>query len=46
MSKDVWGYQPRNNRPAPDWDVHSQTDAVRAGLARTGFGDIGGALPQ
>lgn len=44
MSKDVWGYQPRNNRPAPDWEVHSQTDAVRAGLARTGFGETSEAL--
>jgi len=44
MSKDVWGYQPRNNRPAPDWDLHSQTDAVRAGLARTGFGETSEAL--
>ena len=44
MSKDVWGYQPRNNRPAPDWEVHPQTDAVRAGLARTGFGETSEAL--
>lgn len=44
MSRDVWGYQPRNNRPAPDWEVHSQTDAVRAGLARTGFGETSEAL--
>ena len=44
MSKDAWGYQPRNNRPAPDWDVHSQTDAVRAGLTRTGFGETSEAL--
>jgi O-succinylhomoserine sulfhydrylase len=44
MSKDVWGYQPRNSRPAPDWDVNPQTDAVRAGLARTGFGETSEAL--
>ena len=44
MSKDAWGYQPRNNRPAPDWQVNSQTDAVRAGLARTGFGETSEAL--
>ena len=44
MSKDVWGYQPRSNRPAPDWEVNSQTDAVRAGLARTGFGETSEAL--
>jgi len=44
MSKEVWGYQPRNNRPAPDWKVEAQTDAVRAGLARTGFGETSEAL--
>jgi O-succinylhomoserine sulfhydrylase len=44
MSKDVWGYQPRSSRPAPDWDVNPQTDAVRAGLARTGFGETSEAL--
>jgi O-succinylhomoserine sulfhydrylase len=44
MSKDVWGYQPRGSRPAPDWEVNSQTDAVRAGLARTGFGETSEAL--
>jgi O-succinylhomoserine sulfhydrylase len=44
MSKDAWGYQPRNARPAPDWDVEPQTDAVRAGLVRTGFGETSEAL--
>ncbi|MFM1951565.1 MAG: hypothetical protein RJA33_359 [Actinomycetota bacterium] len=44
MSKDAWGYQPRNDRPAPDWEVHSQTDAVRSGLTRTGFGETSEAL--
>ena len=44
MSKEVWGYQPRNNRPAPDWKVDPQTDAVRAGLARSGFGETSEAL--
>ena len=44
MSKDAWGYQPRNERPAPDWKVESQTDAVRAGLTRTGFGETSEAL--
>ena len=44
MSKDAWGYQPRNNRPAPDWEVESQTDAVRAGLTRSGFGETSEAL--
>lgn len=44
MSKDAWGYQPRNNRPAPDWDLQPQTDAVRAGMTRTGFGETSEAL--
>ncbi|QLL24505.1 O-succinylhomoserine sulfhydrylase [Actinobacteria bacterium IMCC26103] len=44
MSKETWGYQPRNQRPVPDWDVNPQTDAVRAGLARSGFGETSEAL--
>jgi len=44
MSKEVWGYQPRNARPEPDWKVNPQTAAVRAGLARSGFGETAEAL--
>lgn len=44
MSKESWGYQPRNERPAPEWQTDSQTDAVRAGLSRTGFGETSEAL--
>ena len=44
MSKEVWGYQPRNSRPEPDWEVNPQTAAVRAGLARSGFGETAEAL--
>lgn len=44
MSKENWGYQPRPNRQAPDWDVHPQTDAVRGGLSRSGFGETAEAL--
>jgi O-succinylhomoserine sulfhydrylase len=44
MSKESWGYQPRNQRPEPDWETNSQTDAVRAGLSRTGFGETSEAL--
>jgi len=44
VSNDVWGYQPRNQRPAPDWEVNPQTSAVRAGLARSGFGETSEAL--
>ena len=44
MSKEVWGYQPRNARPEPDWEVNPQTAAIRAGLARSGFGETAEAL--
>ena len=44
MSKEVWGYQPRSARQEPDWEVNPQTAAVRAGLARSGFGETGEAL--
>jgi O-succinylhomoserine sulfhydrylase len=44
MSNEGWGYRPRNERPAPDWETDSQTDAVRAGLSRTGFGETSEAL--
>ena len=44
MSKDVWGYQEPVDRPAPQWEINSQTAAVRAGLARSGFGETSEAL--
>jgi O-succinylhomoserine sulfhydrylase len=44
MSKEVWGYQPRNARQEPDWEINPQTAAVRAGLARSGFGETAEAL--
>ena len=44
MSNETWGYQPRNQRPAPVWELNPQTDAVRAGLARSGFGETSEAL--
>ena len=44
MSKDVWGYQPRRSRQEPDWEINPQTAAVRAGLARSGFGETAEAL--
>lgn len=44
MSNEPWGYQPRHQRPAPDWNVNAQTDAIRAGLARSGFGETSEAL--
>ena len=44
MSKRPWGYQPLNERPEPDWELNSQTKSVRAGLARSGFGETSEAL--
>lgn len=44
MSKRPWGYQPQQDKDAPDWELHSQTQAVRAGLARSGFGETSEAL--
>jgi O-succinylhomoserine sulfhydrylase len=44
VSKDAWGYQEPNRRPAPNWKVNPQTSQVRAGLARTGFGETSEAL--
>ncbi len=44
MSKRPWGYQPRSERPDPNWILDPQTQAVRAGLARSGFGETSEAL--
>jgi len=44
MSKRPWGYQTRNERPDPNWTLDPQTQAVRAGLARSGFGETSEAL--
>ena len=44
MSKRPWGYQPRSERPEPTWTLDPQTQAVRAGLARSGFGETSEAL--
>lgn len=43
MSKRPWGYQPREDRE-PNWKLHPQTEQVRAGLARSGFGETSEAL--
>lgn len=43
MSKRPWGYQPREERE-PNWRLHPQTEQVRAGLARSGFGETSEAL--
>lgn len=44
MSKRPWGYQPLPERPEPQWTLHPETHAVRAGLARSGFGETAEAL--
>ncbi len=44
MSKETWGSQPESSRPKPDWELDLQTELVRAGLARTGFGETSEAL--
>ena len=44
MSKRPWGYRPRSERPDPNWTLDPQTQAVRAGLARSGFGETSEAL--
>ncbi len=44
MSKRPWGYQPLPERPEPQWSLHPETQAVRAGLARSGFGETAEAL--
>jgi O-succinylhomoserine sulfhydrylase len=44
MSEEVWGYHEHPKRREPNWVVHSQTSAVREGLARSGFGETSEAL--
>jgi O-succinylhomoserine sulfhydrylase len=44
MSKETWGSQPESARRKPDWELDLQTELVRAGLTRTGFGETSEAL--
>ena len=39
-----WGYSNSSDGLKPDWALHEDTLAVRAGLARSGFGETGEAL--
>jgi len=39
-----WGYQDVFNGEQPSWPLHQDTIAVRAGLARSGFGETGEAM--
>jgi len=39
-----WGYQDVFEGEQPNWELHPDTVAVRAGLARSGFGETGEAM--
>lgn len=39
-----WGYQDPFDGKKPNWQLHPDTIAVRAGLSRSGFGETGEAL--
>ena len=39
-----WGYSNTSDGLKPEWALHEDTLAVRAGLARSGFGETGEAL--
>ena len=39
-----WGYHSPTGEPKVDWELQPETLAVRAGLARSGFGETGEAL--
>lgn len=44
MSDKNWGQQPESRRERPGWKLDPQTELVRAGLSRTGFGETSEAL--
>jgi len=39
-----WGYSNSVDGQTPQWDLHEDTLAVRAGIARSGFGETGEAM--
>jgi len=39
-----WGYRENLHGKNPDWELHPDTESVRAGLSRSGFGETGEAL--
>ena len=39
-----WGYRENIHGKIPDWELHPDTQSVRAGLSRSGFGETGEAL--
>ena len=44
MSNEIWGYHDHPKHKDADWEINPQTAAVRAGLARSGFGETSEAL--
>ncbi len=44
MAKRPWGYREQQNRTEPDWQLDPQTQSVRGGLSRTGYGETSEAL--
>ena len=44
MAKRPWGYRDQQNRTEPDWQLDPQTQSVRGGLSRTGYGETSEAL--
>jgi O-succinylhomoserine sulfhydrylase len=39
-----WGYQPPEEGHSPDWKLHPQTEAIRSGTERSGFGETSEAM--
>jgi O-succinylhomoserine sulfhydrylase len=39
-----WGYREQTHGKNPEWQLHPDTESVRAGLARSGFGETSEAL--
>ena len=39
-----WGYRENLHGKNPDWELHPDTESIRAGLSRSGFGETGEAL--
>jgi len=44
QSERPWGYRENTHGKNPDWQLHPDTESIRAGLARSGFGETGEAL--
>jgi O-succinylhomoserine sulfhydrylase len=44
QSERPWGYREHTHGKNPEWQLHPDTESIRAGLARSGFGETGEAL--